>query len=225
MIVRSSVPVTLVGGAELRPGDLTTALGLAPTLVAADGGAGALLAAGLMPEAVIGDMDSLPAAAATAFAGRLHRIAEQETTDFDKALRHIAAPLIIAVGVTGGRFDHELAVMHTLVRRPDQTCIVLGAESLTFVCPPVIDLDLPAGTVFSLFPMGAVGVISDGLQWPTEGLGFAPDRVIGTSNAVTGPVRLLADGPRMLVILPRDTLPEVVRALTAVPATWPVHAQ
>ena len=43
--------------------------------------------------------------------------------------------------------------------------------------------------------------------------------------AVTGPVRLLADGPRMLVILPRDTLPEVVRALTAVPATWPVHAQ
>lgn len=225
MIVHSPTPVTLVGGAELGQGDLALAMNHASTLVAADGGAGAVLAAGLMPEAVIGDMDSLSDTARTAFHDRLHPIAEQETTDFDKALRHIAAPLVLAVGVTGGRFDHELAVMHTLVRRSDRVCIVLGAESLIFVCPPSIDLTLPVGSVFSLFPLGSVGVISQGLQWPTAGLAFAPDGIIGTSNAVTGPVSLRADGPRMLVILPRTALGAVITSLTAPHAPrWPVRA-
>jgi thiamine pyrophosphokinase len=183
-----------------------------------------VLTAGLRPAAVIGDMDSLSAAAATAFADCLHPIAEQETTDFDKTLRHIAAPLVIAIGVTGGRFDHELAVMHTLVRRADRRCIVMGAESLTFVCPPDLALDLDPGMVLSLFPMGPVGVASDGLRWPTAGLAFAPDRLIGTSNEVTGPVRLMADGPRMLVILPRRTLGMAVKALMSAPGGWPADA-
>lgn len=163
--------------------------------------------------------------AALAFADVMHPIAEQETTDFDKALRNIAAPLVIAIGVTGGRFDHELAVMHTLVRRAGWRCIVLGAESLTFVCPPDIALNLEPGSVLSLFPMGSVGVFSDGLRWATQGLDFAPDRLIGTSNEVTGPVRLVADGPRMLVILPRAALDEAVRALLAAPGGWPVPAR
>ena len=220
MIVHSTVPVTLVGGAKLRQRDLTIALKHAATLVAADGGAGAVLAAGLVPAAVIGDMDSLQPAAALAFSDRLHRIEEQDTTDFDKALRHIAAPLVIAVGVTGGRFDHELAVMHTLVRRAGQRCIVLGAESLTFVCPPEIAISLPVGMVFSLFPMGAVGVVSRGLRWPTAGLTFAPDTLIGTSNEVTGPVLLQADAPAMLVILPRAALSKVVLALLDATTGW-----
>ncbi len=220
MIVHSTVPVTLVGGAKLRQRDLTIALKHAPILVAADGGAGAVLAAGLIPEAVIGDMDSLQPDAALAFADRLHRIAEQDTTDFDKALRHIAAPLVIAVGVTGGRFDHELAVMHTLVRRAGQRCIVLGAESLTFVCPPTIALTLPVGMVFSLFPMGSVRVASEGLRWPTAGLDFAPDSVIGTSNEVVGPVVLDADRPAMLVILPRAALTKVMRGLLDTAKGW-----
>lgn len=225
MIVRSFAPVTLLGGAELGQDDLTTALGFAPVLVAADGGAGAALAAGLTPVAVIGDMDSLPAAAAVAFADRLVPISEQDTTDFDKALRHISAPLVLAIGVTGGRFDHELAVLHTLVLRADLPCVVIGAASLVFLCPPRIALDLPTGSVFSLFPLGAVGVVSSGLRWPTSGIGFAPDRVIGTSNAVTGPVTLEADSPLMLVIVPRAALAEVVRALTvAASARWPVRA-
>jgi thiamine pyrophosphokinase len=225
MIVHSSSPVTLVGGAELGQGDLALALKHASTLVAADGGAGAVLAAGQVPVAVIGDMDSLSDAARAAFHDRLHPIPEQETTDFDKTLRHIAAPLILAVGVTGGRFDHELAVMHTLVRRADRVCVVLGAESLIFLCPPSINLILPTGSVFSLFPLGPVGVVSEGLQWPTAGLAFAPDGIIGTSNAVTGPVSLQADGPKMLVILPRAALGAVITALMAPDALrWPVRA-
>lgn len=224
-IVHSDGPVTLVGGAALGAEDLAEALRVAPVLVAADGGAGAVLAAGLIPAAVIGDMDSLSAAAAAAFADVLHPLAEQDTTDFDKALRHIAAPLVLAVGVTGGRFDHELAVMHALVRHPSRRCVVIGAQSLVFLCPPDLRLDLPVGTVFSLFPMGRVGALSQGLAWPTAGIAFAPDVAIGTSNAVTGPVTVQPDAPLMLVIVPRAALAAVVRALAGQDgpacAPWP----
>ena len=196
-IVSSLGAVTLVGGSQVRPGDLTTALSLAPTLVAADGGADCLLAEGLRPVAVIGDMDSLSAAARAAFADVMVEVAEQESTDFDKALRHIAAPLVLALGFTGGRFDHELAMLHGLLARPSQPCVAVGEESLVFLCPPRLTLDLRPGTVVSLFPMGQVGMASDGLVWPTRGIAFDPVTRIGTSNAATGPVSLRPDAALM----------------------------
>ena len=225
VIVHSSVPVTLVGGADLRLSDLTMALTFAPGLVAADGGADHLLQAGPQPQAVIGDMDSISGPARLAFAGVLHPVPEQETTDFDKALRHVAAPLVIALGVTGGRFDHELAALHVLLRHPDRVCVVLGPDSLTVLCPPVLALNLAAGTVVSLFPMGPVRCGSTGLRWPTDGMDFAPATVIGTSNEATGPVTLTPDAPAMLLILPAGTLAETVRALLAAPAQWPARAE
>lgn len=224
VIVHSSDPVTLVGGADIRLSDLSNALTLAPGLVAADGGATHLLQAGLQPQAVIGDMDSITAPAAAAFAGVLHRVAEQETTDFDKALRHIAAPLVIALGVTGGRFDHELAALHVLLRHPDRRCVVLGTDSLTVLCPPELLLRLSAGTVVSLFPLGPVRCASTGLRWPTDGLDFGPASIIGTSNEATGPVTLTPDAPAMLLILPAVALAETVRALLNAPAQWPARA-
>jgi thiamine pyrophosphokinase len=217
MIVRSDRPVTLVGGADVGPGDLETALALAPTLVAVDGGAGACRAAGADPVAVIGDMDSLSPDAAEAYCDRLHPITEQETTDFDKALRNIAAPLVIAAGFSGGRFDHELAVLHSLLRHADRPCIVLGAVSLSFLCPPELRLDLRPGTVVSLFPLRPCRTESEGLRWPTAGIDFAPDGRIGTSNEALGPIRLRAPAPGMLAILPRGVLPLLAPVLAAGP--------
>jgi thiamine pyrophosphokinase len=216
-IIRLERPVTLVGGGRIGRDDLGLALAHAPDVVAVDGGAGAVLEAGIAPLAVVGDMDSLPAAAAVAFADRLHPIAEQETTDFDKALRSTLAPILLAVGFSGGRFDHELAVLNALLRHAARPCVVIGPESLTFHCPPRLALAPPAGSVFSLFPLLPVGVVSEGLRWPTGGLDFRPEGLIGTSNLVTGPVRLEAGGPGMLVILPRETLGLAVAALREAP--------
>lgn len=221
MIVHSPDPVTLVGGAPFGRSDLNTALALAPTLVAADGGADGLLALGHRPEAVIGDMDSLSPAARKVLGDRLIPVEEQETTDFDKALRHIEAPVTLALGFSGGRFDHELAALSTLLRRPDRRCIVIGPESITFLCPSEIALDLPVGMVLSLFPMGPVRVASRGLFWPTDHIDFAPEGRIGTSNRVAGRVWLRADRPRMLVILPREGLAPAVAALAASPVWAP----
>ncbi|MBW7922421.1 MAG: thiamine pyrophosphokinase [Rubellimicrobium sp.] len=221
MIVDETRPITLVGGGPLGAGDIADALAVAPVAVALDSGADACLAAGITPVAVIGDLDSLSSAARRAFSGRLHRIEEQVTSDFDKGLRHVAAPLIVGVGLSDGRLDHALAGLSTLLAHPWQRCLLAGRETLAFLCPPAITLHLPEGTPFSLFPLRPGRVGSRGLRWPTDGLDFAPGGRIGTSNAVTAPeVLLRTDAPGALVILPRAALPEAARSLSAA-RPWP----
>ena len=214
-IVDSSDGVTLVGGAPVGVQLLQMALRRAPRLVAADGGADRVLAAGLMPEAVIGDFDSISDRARGVIpCDRQHLIAEQDTTDFDKALRSVQAPFVLGLGFAGARIDHGLAVFNALVRQAGQRCIILGPQDLVFLCPPAITLRLVPGDRLSLFPMGPVSGISSGLRWPIQGLGFTPGGVIGTSNEVAAAeVGLEFDAPCMLVIVPRGRLDAVLNAL------------
>lgn len=219
VIVKSKAGVTVLGAGEVGRAVLAEALMHAPRLVAADGGAGRALALGHMPEAVIGDLDSLDAATRARLpASRIHRIAEQETTDFDKCLRAIRAPFVLAVGFTGARLDHELAAFSTLIAHPRRACLLLGPEDVAFLAPRALALQLPVGTRLSLFPFGPVRGESRGLRWPIAGLAFAPGRRIGTSNEVVAPaVRLAFSARRMLVLLPRACLGAAVSALVPGP--------
>lgn len=213
MILQSRQPVTLIGGGPLGPDDLAQALALAPTVAAADGGADQALARGLTPAAVWGDFDSLSEAARAAIpAENLHRIAEQDSTDFEKCLSRIDAPLVIGLGFSGARQDHFLAALSTLARRLGPPCILLAGDDAIALAPPEIALDLPPGTRVSLFPMGPARGRSQGLEWPTDGLDLAPDGRVGTSNRATGPLRLAIEGP-MLLILPRAHLADLAQAL------------
>ncbi|RUS63273.1 thiamine diphosphokinase [Pseudorhodobacter sp. E13] len=219
-IVESSAGVTLLAGGPVAKRDLRRALALAPVLVAADGGADRAFALGADPVAAIGDMDSISDAAKARLGPRFHHIPEQESTDFDKALRNIAAPFVLGLGCLGGRVDHELATLSVLVRRADVPCLLVGREDVIFVAPPVLEMDLQVGDRFSLFPMAPVTGRSAGLEWPIDGLAFAPGVRGGTSNRVTGPVRLEMDAPGMLVIVPRARLVQALAARLASIPGW-----
>ena len=183
--------------------------------------------AGILPVAVIGDFDSISAEARRAVpADRLHPIAEQDSTDFEKCLARIAAPMVIGVGFGGGRLDHQLAALHGLARFAAQPCVLLGRRDLVFLAPPELRLDLAKGMRFSLFPMAEVRARSNGLRWALDGIGFAPGARIGTSNQVSGPVRIACDRPAMLIILPAAALGQVVPVLGAPGAPrWPVRSE
>ena len=224
-VVTSPKPVLLVGGGPCDPEALRAALAVCPVRVAADSGASHLLAMDATPNAVIGDMESLSELAkAWLPADVLHPIAEQDSTDFDKALRNIDAPLVIAHGFLGARLDHQLAALTVLARRPERRCLLVGRHDVAVLAPPALALDLPAGTRVSLYPMAPLTGRSSGLRWPIDGLTLAPDDLVGTSNEAVGPVRLCFGKPGMVLILPLDQLSELLLALEAHPAGWSARA-
>jgi thiamine pyrophosphokinase len=224
-IVHSDLPVLLVGGGACDPDVLAAAVAAADRVVAADGGAQQVLALGRMPDAVYGDMDSLAQAAQKGLApGVLRPIAEQNSTDFDKCLRHIESPLILGHGFLGKRLDHQLSAMTVLLRRADRRCVLIGAEDVVLLCPPHLRLDLAPGTRLSLYPLAPVTARSEGLRWPLDGLDFAPWGIVGTSNEVSGPVELWMSGPAMLLILPVACLEALLAGLAAAPGGWPAPA-
>lgn len=221
VIVHSDAPILLVGAGEISPEDLTDSLTWAPKVVAADGGAAAVLAAGLVPDAVVGDLDSVPDD--RRLAGRLHRMAGQDDTDFDKGLAATRAPLVLAVGFSGGRMDHSLAVVSGMARRPDVRVVVVGRTSVMCLLPPRFEIDLAPGSPVSLWPLMPVTGRSEGLRWPLAGVDLAPDGRIGTSNEATGPVRLEADRPGLFLILRRADMGTLITSLAASSARWPAR--
>lgn len=222
-IVHDDFPIILVGGAQATPQDLQKALTLGRRCVAADGGAGQALRAGMELDAVIGDFDSITAEDLAAIpAARQHRVAEQDSTDFEKALSRIEAPVTLGVGFTGGRIDHQLAVCHGLLALAAKPCVLLAGDEILLLAPPSLSLPTIAGDVVSLFPLVQVSGISSGLRWPIEGLSFVPGGQIGTSNQATGPSRIEMHAPGMLLILPARLTQPVVSALSQPDAArWP----
>lgn len=206
--------VTLLGGGELSAQTVSECLTIAPRLVVCDGAARAALELGYTPERVVGDLDSLDMGTrARLDPATIHEISEQETTDFEKALSTVDAPLILGAGFMGRRLDHELACYNALVRHADRPCILVGEHDICFHAPATIRLALEAGTRVSLFPMAKVVVSADGLAWPLDRLALAPWGRVGTSNrAMSGEVRIDPEGPGLLVILPRAALRAAVAA-------------
>ncbi len=212
MIVDSLEPVLLIGAGGITPRDLNEASAFCTTVVAADGGANSALAHGIVPDVVIGDMDSVSDATRSAVSADVfHHIREQDSTDFDKALRNITAPLVVGLGFLGKRLDHEMAALSVLAKMASTPCILIGQEDIVLACPREITLELPVGTRLSLFPMASVCGTSKGLRWPIDGLSFSPSGVIGTSNeTVKERVELQFHQPGMLLILPKAQLTQLV---------------
>ena len=211
-------PVTLVGAGPLTRELLHAAIAIAPELVAADSGADRLFEWRLVPAGVIGDMDSVAEPARwQAAPTRFLRLAEQETTDFEKCLYATLAPFYIGVGFTGPRTDHLLAVLHAMLARPEKTVVLLGAAEAMALVPPgrVLALALRPGGRVSLYPLRPVtGTHSRGLLWPVDGLAMAPGARIGTSNVATAArVEIAFDGPGALLMLERRYLSTLVRAV------------
>lgn len=226
-IVHSLVPVTLVGGGQATIKEVQLALTIAPVCVAVDGGLSLALASGAAPQAVIGDMDSVaPEALAQMPPERRHRVTEQQTTDFGKALRSVAAPVVVAVGFCGGRLDHQLAALHVLLVHQHRACVLMAGDQVAFHAPPRIAVPTAEGDVVSLFPMRPLSGRSEGLAWPIDGLHFDPLTFIGTSNRATGRITLWMDAPGMIAMVPKALIQPVAQALSdQAAARWPVRAR
>ena len=223
VIVHSQAPVILVGGAPIEKEILSQAFAMGDQIVAADSGAVAVLDAGHMPDAVIGDFDSLPdARRAEVPQDRLHHIPDQDSTDFEKCLTRIDAPLVLAVGFSGARLDHELAVFNALLKIATPPCLVLRGAEVAFIAPPDLRLDLPDRSNVGFYPLVPVTVTSAGVKWPLTDALMQPGGLTSTSNIVTGPVSLKSDKRGVLITLP---VASVEAAMTALAGPTAVRAR
>jgi len=209
-------PMILLGGGDLNRAafDEITAHGY--PLVAADGGANALLDTDPVPDLIIGDLDSLADRAGWQDKTTVIEVSEQETTDFEKCLIATSAPLYLGFGFLGKRFDHSLAALHVLARYAGTKRIVLiGDNDIVFVPTAPFEAAREIGSRFSVYPIGQVTFeASTGLKYPLDGLTLAPGVAVGTSNEVTeSPVRIVPDAAsdgQYAVILPTEALPNII---------------
>jgi thiamine pyrophosphokinase len=188
-------------------------------IVGADGGGDVIAEAGLVPEAIIGDLDSLADPDGWPIATKVIRIPEQITTDFQKTIYSTQAPITIALGMTGKRFDHTLAALSAVTEYARARKIILVDEfDLAIALSGPFGFTIKAGERVSIHPLLPVDFTSStGLLYPLDGLRLAPGELIGTSNAaVDGPVEIIpTDDTPWLLILEKSHLWTLIDAIEA----------
>ena len=221
-MIESEAGVTILGAGSARREDIADALSLAPCLVAADGGAAIALECGFPLRAVVGDMDSLDGRVADRIpASARFPVSEQESTDFDKCLRVVDAPFVVALGVTTPRLDHGLASLNAIIRHRRRPVLIITDADVCFHAPPRVRLALGKGARVSLFPMRNTAGRSEGLEWPIDGIEFSPSGRTGTSNrASQDEIALEFSAPGMLVLLEKRNLAKAAACLSRAPH-WP----
>ena len=189
-----------------------------PRLIAADGGAARVLAAGLLPDLVVGDFDSLDAAQRRQLEamGVEARVALPDKDESDMELCLLTAlelgpRRITVLGALGlDRPEHGVANLLLLADPRFDACEVVIAgrgsriwRSGSAAGPAETMIDGQAGDYVSLFPLGDVvlGVSTEGLRFPLtdETLPLGPSR--GLSNELLQPrARVTARRGRLLII-------------------------
>jgi thiamine pyrophosphokinase len=146
-------------------------------VIAADSGWAHAVAFGLTPDLLVGDMDSISkehlADAEASDAEIIEHSADKDFTDTELALqlaRKFEYRHIHLVSGGGDRFDHLLAMVHSLVAHADEATMTahVGAQHVRIVTPrESATFDATPGTTISLIPLGghAKGVTTQGLQW------------------------------------------------------------
>lgn len=216
LIVQSSDPITLVGGADIGPNDLNIALAVAPSLVAADSGANHLLAEKRAPTAIFGDFDSISEGARAAFSEVLHCIEDQNTTDFQKVLARVDAPFFVAVGFLGGRIDHSFAALHAVTVAKSSKVVFLAGEDVAIVVRDErIKFEITPGLGFAVLPLDQCRVSTSGLKWDLDNASLGMTHAISSSNKVENSTVTVAVDGAAVVTMPRSAFDAVINAVRA----------
>ena len=209
-------PLAIVGGGTVDPDLLQALVARDVALVGADGGGNAIGAAGLVPEAILGDLDSLEDRAAWEKRTRVIHIPEQITTDFQKALYSTSAPVTLALGMTGKRLDHTLAALGALLEvAPHRHVLLVDETDVALAISGPFSFDAAARERISVHPL--VPIVFErtrGLYYPMDDLQLDPAGRLGTSNEGTGGrVEIVPkDNTPWLLILGRERLWDLLEA-------------
>jgi thiamine pyrophosphokinase len=166
-------------------------------VVCADGGANTALKQGIVPDAIVGDLDSIHAEALVKF----RRVPtfedrDEETTDLEKAIlwsMKTHYDHMTVVGATGKRVDHSVGNLGVLAKYyPD--AIIRFVDDLGEISYVGRELTFEAnkGAVVSLLPLSRCeGIVTQGLRYELQAETLELGVREGTSNVVVqSPVKI-----------------------------------
>ncbi|MDR0291623.1 MAG: thiamine diphosphokinase [Elusimicrobium sp.] len=157
-------------------------------VLCADGGANIAAAAGVTPDAVIGDMDSVTAKTRTKFKKiPWLKIRNQNNTDFEKALDFVKKSDIkkaVIVCAAGGRLDFTLSNLLATARYLPYFDIVFKSRAWEiYPINKTKKFSCRAGTRVSLLPLAAcAGVSLSGLEYALKNKNLTPADTLTLSN-------------------------------------------
>ena len=162
---QSEAPLTALREADLR--------------ICCDSAAEALVAHGLEPDRIVGDLDSLSPAFRERYADRITHISEQDDNDLTKAF-HLALTLspsrISILGATGKREDHTLGNISLLLDYArEASCPVMMLTDYGRFETIFDTATLPSvpGQQISIFAFdNTLTIKSAGLKYPTDQVRF-----------------------------------------------------
>jgi thiamine pyrophosphokinase len=197
----------LLGGEGPRRAQLEAVLRTAKLVIAADSGFDLALRLGLLPDLLVGDLDSVAASPQlSAFPpDRILRYPrDKDETDTELGLRLFAERgfrKVVLAGGGGGRLDHLLAVAALFERENPPAAWYTALERIERVDGEAL-LSGCQGLRVSFLAIGgpAGGLSSEGLKWPLDGLHWPRGRG-GVSNLVTAdPARVRVRRGSLLMI-------------------------
>ena len=164
-------------------------------IIAADGGTRHALMLGLVPNVIVGDLDSLPSNfEPSTFNGEIVLYPKDKNeTDLELAIQHaltLDPREIIILAALGGRLDQTLgniALISDLRPLTFDLRLDDGLEEV-FFCSEHSQVHGASGDTVSLIPwQGEVtGIVTQGLRWALQNETLYPHKTRGISNEMTG---------------------------------------
>lgn len=143
----------------------------AERIICCDGSAGDLINAGMLPDAIVGDIDSLNDELANRFSDRIFIDKSQDTNDLTKAVTwccEMGYKDIVIVGATGKREDHTIGNISLLAEYIKVVNIIMVTD--TGILRPFLrssEISSFPGQQVSIFSIDPeTEVTSQGLRYP-----------------------------------------------------------
>ena len=183
------------------------------TVVATDGAAVAMTAAGARVDIVIGDLDSIGPHRSSVEAAGATIVEEpsQDHGDFDKALvwlRENGTTSVTIVGFDGGMLDHTLNNASVLARHAHLLEInVISGNALARCVVDQWRIPANPGDRISLIPLPQARVTTERLEWPLRDEVLAFGAREGASNRASGadPDVIVHEGVVLVVHFPNES--------------------
>jgi thiamine pyrophosphokinase len=195
----------------------------ADLVIAVDGGGSVCLEAGVRPDVVVGDFDSLPHAHLDSLRGLGARIqahpADKDASDLDLAIaeaRRRGAASLIVTAASSGRLDHTLAVLGALSAASDLRAHLAEPDLDVWVLSPEGRSKLTlvgAESTLSIMAVSGPAVVSaEGVVWEVSDLMLDPGSSRGLSNRVGASGRALISVSSGVVLVISPQVAGTVRA-------------